>query len=42
MSDASNIDIDYVANLARLQLTPEEKQAVCWATRRYPRTLREA
>ena len=26
MSDTSNVDIDYVANLARLQLTPEEKQ----------------
>lgn len=25
MSDANNIDIDYVANLARLELSPEEK-----------------
>lgn len=26
MSDANNIDIDYVANLARLELTDAEKQ----------------
>ncbi len=25
MSDTNNIDIDYVANLARLELSPEEK-----------------
>jgi aspartyl-tRNA(Asn)/glutamyl-tRNA(Gln) amidotransferase subunit C len=25
MSETNNIDIDYVANLARLELTPEEK-----------------